>query len=85
MADCPKIKSQLRVTKKKGTNAKLSWRELICHQFLQFLGVSALIGAMSGVIGMILSGALNLPSGPSIVLVQLLVFLVVVFSSQGKF
>ena len=59
--------------------------KLICHQFLQFLGVSALIGAMSGVIGMILSGALNLPSGPSIVLVQLLVFLVVVFSSQRKF
>lgn len=59
--------------------------KLICDQFRWFLGVSALIGAMSGVIGMVLSGALNLPSGPSIVLVQLLVFLVVAFSRQGKF
>ncbi|MDT9342462.1 metal ABC transporter permease [Trichodesmium erythraeum 21-75] len=59
--------------------------KLICHQFVPFLGVSALIGSMSGVIGMVFSGTLNLPSGPSIVLVQLLTFLVVVFSGKGRF
>ncbi|MDY7003750.1 MAG: metal ABC transporter permease [Cyanobacteriota bacterium] len=59
--------------------------KLICHQFVPFLGVSATIGAMSGVLGMIVSGSFNLPSGPSIVLVQLVTFLIVVFSGQGKF
>jgi len=59
--------------------------KLICNEFVPFLGVSALIGALSGVIGMVLSGTFNLPSGPSIVLVQLLGFLVVVFSSRGRF
>ncbi|MDJ0557332.1 MAG: metal ABC transporter permease [Microcoleaceae cyanobacterium MO_207.B10] len=59
--------------------------KLICNEFLPFLTMSAIIGAMSGVTGMILSGSLNLPSGPSIVLVQLVGFLVVVFSSRGRF
>ncbi|NES66930.1 MAG: metal ABC transporter permease, partial [Okeania sp. SIO2D1] len=59
--------------------------KLICHQFVPFLGVSATIGAMSGVLGMIVSGSFNLPSGPSIVLVQLVTFLIVVFSGRGKF
>ncbi|NET24215.1 metal ABC transporter permease [Okeania sp. SIO1I7] len=59
--------------------------KLICHQFVPFLGVSATIGAISGVLGMIVSGSFNLPSGPSIVLVQLVTFLIVVFSGRGKF
>ena len=50
---------------------------LICQQFVPFLATAAGIGATSGVIGMIISGALNLPSGPSIVLVQLFWFLAV--------
>ena len=50
---------------------------LICQQFVPFLPTAATIGALSGVMGMIISGALDLPSGPSIVLVQLFGFLAV--------
>lgn len=50
--------------------------KLTCDRFLPFLIVAALLGAISGVTGMVLSGLFNLPSGPSIVLVQLAVFLV---------
>ncbi len=48
---------------------------LACHQFIPFLGLSAVIGGMSGILGMIISGIWDLPSGPSIILVQLVVFL----------
>ena len=48
---------------------------LICQQFVPFLVTAAGIGALSGVIGMVISGAIDLPSGPSIVLVQLFEFL----------
>ncbi|MDJ0742019.1 MAG: metal ABC transporter permease [Xenococcaceae cyanobacterium MO_167.B27] len=51
--------------------------KIISQQFVPFLITAAAIGAMSAVIGMIISGAFDLPSGPSIVLVQLLGFLVV--------
>ena len=50
---------------------------LICQQFIPFLATAAGIGAFSGVMGMVISGAINLPSGPSIVLVQLFGFLAV--------
>ena len=50
---------------------------LICQQFVLFLPTAAGIGAFSGVMGMIISGAIDLPSGPSIVLVQLFGFLTV--------
>ena len=50
---------------------------LICQQFVPFLVTAAAIGATSGVMGMVISGALDLPSGPSIVLVQLFGFLIV--------
>lgn len=50
--------------------------KLTCDRFLPFLIVAAVLGALSGVIGMALSGCLNLPSGPTIVLVQLATFLV---------
>lgn len=49
--------------------------KLICQQFIPFLLAAAGIGAMTGVMGMVISGLLNLPSGPSIVLVQLMSFL----------
>ncbi|MEL7420462.1 MAG: metal ABC transporter permease, partial [Cyanobacteria bacterium J06555_3] len=42
-----------------------------------FLATAAGIGATSGVMGMVISGAIDLPSGPSIVLVQLFGFLTV--------
>ena len=44
---------------------------------IHLLATAAGIGALSGVMGMIISGALDLPSGPSIVLVQLFGFLAV--------
>jgi zinc/manganese transport system permease protein len=50
---------------------------LICQQFVPFLATAAGIGALSGLIGMIISGAIDLPSDSSIVLVQLFGFLAV--------
>lgn len=50
---------------------------LICQQFVPFLATAAGVGALSGVMGMVISGAFDLPSGPSIVLVQLFGFLAV--------
>ncbi|MGK7917652.1 MAG: metal ABC transporter permease [Prochloraceae cyanobacterium] len=47
---------------------------LICQQFVPFLTTAAGIGALSGVMGMVISGVIDLPSGPSIVLVQLFGF-----------
>jgi len=47
---------------------------LICQQFVPFIATAAGMGAFSGVMGMVISGAIDLPSGPSIVLVQLLGF-----------
>lgn len=47
---------------------------LVCQQFVPFIATAAGIGAFSGVMGMVISGAIDLPSGPSIVLVQLLGF-----------
>jgi ABC-type Mn2+/Zn2+ transport system permease subunit len=38
------------------------------------------MGALSGVMGIVISGAIDLPSGPSIVLVQLFGFLAVALS-----
>jgi zinc/manganese transport system permease protein len=47
------------------------------HQFNQFLLMSVIVGASSSVAGMMVSGIFNLASGPSIVLVQFLVFVAV--------
>lgn len=52
-----------------------STAKLLCHQFYRFLGLSIAIGAASSVLGMTLSGYANWASGPSIVLVQFLAFL----------
>ncbi|MDY7019929.1 MAG: metal ABC transporter permease [Cyanobacteriota bacterium] len=49
--------------------------KLLCDRFIPFLGLAAAIGAFSGIIGMTISGILDLPSGPSIVLVQLVIFI----------
>lgn len=48
--------------------------QLICDEFVPFLIVAATFGAVSSVLGMMISGIWNLPSGPSIVLVQLISF-----------
>ncbi|HHP7232726.1 MAG TPA: metal ABC transporter permease [Xenococcaceae cyanobacterium] len=58
--------------------------KILSRQFVPFLITAAAIGAMSAVIGMIISGAFDLPSGPTIVLVQLLGFLVTGFLSKGQ-
>ncbi|MGL5081347.1 MAG: metal ABC transporter permease [Microcoleaceae cyanobacterium] len=55
---------------------------LVCHQFVPFLILSASLGAFSGVVGMIVSGIWDLPSGPSIVLVQLISFLAAALLTQ---
>ena len=57
---------------------------LICQQFVPYLATAAGIGAFSGVVGMIISGVIDLPSGPSIILVQLVGFLALaLWSKQG--
>jgi len=45
------------------------------HTFVGYVLLSAGLGALSAVIGMLISAWFNLPSGPSIVLTQLLIFL----------
>ncbi|WP_416675938.1 metal ABC transporter permease [Egbenema bharatensis] len=48
---------------------------LISRRFSHYVIFSALIGAVSAVLGMILSAWFNFPSGPSIVVTQLAIFL----------
>ncbi|MBL1177699.1 metal ABC transporter permease [Pantanalinema sp. GBBB05] len=52
--------------------------KLLNQQFTPYLLMSVCLGAVSSVIGMVVSGLFNFPSGPSIVLVQFLGFLGVV-------
>lgn len=51
--------------------------KLLSNQFNRFLALSAIIGVLSSIIGILLSGIFNWASGPSIVLVQFFVFLAV--------
>lgn len=48
---------------------------LISRTFMQYVWLSALVGASSAVVGMVTSAFFDLPSGPSIVVIQLVVFL----------
>jgi zinc/manganese transport system permease protein len=48
---------------------------LCSRQFTVYVLLSALIGALSAILGMLLSASFNLPSGPSIVVIQLGLFL----------
>ncbi|MGB5134566.1 MAG: metal ABC transporter permease [Prochlorococcaceae cyanobacterium] len=48
---------------------------LISGSFATYLPLASGIGASCGLIGLMASGAFNLPSGPCVVIVQLLVFL----------
>ncbi|MEA5583238.1 metal ABC transporter permease [Nodularia harveyana UHCC-0300] len=52
-----------------------STAKLMSHHFSRFLGLSMIIGSTTSLSGIIVSGVFNLPSGPSIVLVQFLCFL----------
>lgn len=51
--------------------------KLLSHHFARFLAISVILGAISSIAGMIVSGLFNLASGPSIVLVQFVLFLAV--------
>lgn len=53
--------------------------QLLCRRFNTHVVLSAALGAMSAVMGMVLSAAFNLPSGPSIVVAQLSIFLCAAF------
>jgi zinc transport system permease protein len=48
--------------------------KLMSHQFTRFLVISVVLGVLSSIVGIMLSGLLNFASGPSIVLVQFLLF-----------
>jgi zinc/manganese transport system permease protein len=48
---------------------------LLSRTFTHYVVLSAGIGALSAVVGMLISAAFNLPSGPSIVATQLAIFL----------
>jgi zinc transport system permease protein len=48
---------------------------LLSGNFITYVGLSAGLGALSAVVGMLGSTWFNLPSGPSIVVTQLLIFL----------
>jgi zinc transport system permease protein len=48
--------------------------KLVSHHFTRFLVISVMLGIVSSIVGIILSGLLNFASGPSIVLVQFLLF-----------
>lgn len=54
-----------------------STAKLLSHHFARFLAMSVLIGATSSIAGIIVSGFFNFASGPSIVLVQFVLFLAV--------
>ncbi|MES1022404.1 metal ABC transporter permease [Gloeocapsa sp. BRSZ] len=59
--------------------------KLASDRFIRFLVMSVLIGATSSIVGMLVSGILNFASGPSIVLIQFLVFVAVFGWTKLKF
>ncbi|MBW4614472.1 MAG: metal ABC transporter permease [Desmonostoc vinosum HA7617-LM4] len=54
-----------------------STAKLMSHHFSHFLVMSVIVGFSSSLFGMIISGLFNIASGPSIVLVQFLLFVAV--------
>ncbi|MCS6958915.1 MAG: metal ABC transporter permease [Pseudanabaenaceae cyanobacterium SKYGB_i_bin29] len=55
---------------------------LLCNRFIPFLMLSATIGVLSAVTGVVTSAWFNLPCGPCIILLQILSFLGAVISSR---
>lgn len=49
--------------------------KLVSHHFTHFLSISVILGAISSIAGILVSGLFSLASGPSIVLVQFLLFI----------
>lgn len=58
---------------------------LLSRTFTNYVLLSAGLGALSAVVGMVVSAAFNLPSGPSIVATQLTIFLMAILIPQTKF
>ncbi|MGF1935373.1 MAG: metal ABC transporter permease [Nostoc sp. ChiQUE02] len=54
-----------------------STAKLMSHHFSRFLVMSVIVGSISSIAGILVSGIFNLASGPSIVLVQFLLFVAV--------
>ncbi|MGJ5633606.1 metal ABC transporter permease [Nostoc sp. CALU 1950] len=54
-----------------------STAKLMSHHFSRFLVMSVIVGSVSSIAGIMVSGIFNLASGPSIVLVQFLLFVAV--------
>ncbi|MEH2167961.1 MAG: metal ABC transporter permease [Nostoc sp.] len=54
-----------------------STAKLMSHHFSRFLVMSVIVGSISSIAGLMVSGIFNLASGPSIVLVQFLLFVAV--------
>jgi zinc transport system permease protein len=58
--------------------------KLLSHQFSRFLGLSVILGVLSSIVGILLSGFLDWASGPSIVLIQFLIFLAIITLTKLK-
>ena len=58
---------------------------LLSRTFTHYVMLSAGLGALSAVVGMVVSAAFNLPSGPSIVATQLTIFLIAILIPQAEF
>ena len=56
--------------------------KLLSQKFRTFLTLSIILGVLSSIIGIVFSGLFNWPSGPSIVLVQFLLFLAIAGLTQ---
>ncbi|MEH1777198.1 MAG: metal ABC transporter permease [Nostoc sp.] len=54
-----------------------STAKLMSHHFSRFLVMSVIVGSISSIAGIMVSGIFNLASGPSIVLVQFILFVAV--------
>jgi zinc/manganese transport system permease protein len=57
---------------------------LLSRKFSHYIMISAGMGALSAVIGMIVSALFDLPSGPSIVTVQLAMFLLAILIPKTR-
>lgn len=57
---------------------------LVSRHFNGYVGLSAALGGCCGVLGLLGSAAFNLPSGPAVVVVQLLIFLGALLLAMGN-
>ncbi len=58
---------------------------LLCRRFPFYIFTSAIIGGICALIGLLVSGLINLPSGPSVVMVQFSGFVVALILSSRTF